>query len=183
MAGGQRHEPVALPPGNDPVPIVQENGWGPGPVWTDREDLASTEIWSPDREAGSESLYRLSYHVNARKLLMFRSEHLKSSTVQIKGRVSSIFEWDCPRSFRVKEKRHTWKKMSIKEFWKITVVTSTVVYKVNVLRIRTALILLLWFPLTVIYPVRSFRKIRIKNCTGNSIGQTRPNNFVILAIE
>ena len=23
-----------LPPGKDPVPIVQEAGWAPGPVWT-----------------------------------------------------------------------------------------------------------------------------------------------------
>jgi hypothetical protein len=32
--GGQRHTLAALPPGNDPVPIVQEAGWAPGPVWT-----------------------------------------------------------------------------------------------------------------------------------------------------
>jgi hypothetical protein len=35
--GGQRHAPAALPPGNDPVPIVQETGWAPGPVWTGAE--------------------------------------------------------------------------------------------------------------------------------------------------
>ena len=28
--GGQRHAPAALPPGRDPVPIVQETGWSPG---------------------------------------------------------------------------------------------------------------------------------------------------------
>ena len=27
--GGQRHDPSALPPGKDPVPIVQESGWVP----------------------------------------------------------------------------------------------------------------------------------------------------------
>ena len=27
-------------PGKDPVPIVQEAGWGPGPVWTGAENLA-----------------------------------------------------------------------------------------------------------------------------------------------
>jgi hypothetical protein len=27
-------------PGKDPVPIVQEAGWAPGPVWTDAENLA-----------------------------------------------------------------------------------------------------------------------------------------------
>ena len=30
---GQRHAPAALYPGKDPVPIVQEAGWAPGPVW------------------------------------------------------------------------------------------------------------------------------------------------------
>ena len=42
----------------DPVPIVQEAGWGPGPVWKGGENLASTGIRSPDRPARSESLYR-----------------------------------------------------------------------------------------------------------------------------
>ena len=38
-------------PGNDPVPIVQEAGWAPGPVWTGAENLSSTGIRSPDRPA------------------------------------------------------------------------------------------------------------------------------------
>ena len=45
-------------PGKDPVPIVQEAGWTPGPVWT---GLAPTGIRSPDRPARSQSLYRLRY--------------------------------------------------------------------------------------------------------------------------
>jgi hypothetical protein len=45
----------------DPIPIVQEAGWAPGPVWTAAENLAPTGIRSPDRPARSESLYRLSY--------------------------------------------------------------------------------------------------------------------------
>jgi hypothetical protein len=45
----------------DPVPILQEAGWAPGPVWTTAENLALTGIRSPDRPARSESLYRLSY--------------------------------------------------------------------------------------------------------------------------
>ena len=43
-------------PGKDPVPIVQEAGWAPGPVWTGAEYLASTGIRSPDRPARSQSL-------------------------------------------------------------------------------------------------------------------------------
>ena len=45
----------------DPVPIVQEAGWAPGPVWTGAENLAPTGIRSPDRPARRQSLYRLSY--------------------------------------------------------------------------------------------------------------------------
>jgi hypothetical protein len=44
-------------PGKDTVPIVQETGWAPGPVWTDAENLASTGIRSPDRPARIQSLY------------------------------------------------------------------------------------------------------------------------------
>ena len=45
----------------DPVPIVQEPGWAPGPVWTGTENLARTGIRSVDRPARSQSIYRLSY--------------------------------------------------------------------------------------------------------------------------
>jgi len=48
-----------LTPGKDPVPIIQEVGWAPGPVWTGAENLAATEIRTPDRPARSQSLYRL----------------------------------------------------------------------------------------------------------------------------
>ena len=56
---GQRHAPAALYPGKDPVPVVQEAGWAPGPVWTGAENLAPTGIRSPHRPARSQSLYRL----------------------------------------------------------------------------------------------------------------------------
>jgi hypothetical protein len=48
-------------PGKDPVPILQEAWWAPGPVWTGSENLAPTGIRLPDRPACSQSLYRLSY--------------------------------------------------------------------------------------------------------------------------
>ena len=48
-------------PGKDPVSIVQEAGWAPEPVWTGAENLAPTEIRSPDRPGRSQSLYRLRY--------------------------------------------------------------------------------------------------------------------------
>ena len=48
--------------GKEPVPIVQETGWAPGPVWTGAESLRPpTEIRSPDRPARSQSLYQLRY--------------------------------------------------------------------------------------------------------------------------
>jgi len=48
-------------PGKDPVPIVREARWAPGPVWTGAKNLVPTGIRSPDRPARSQSLYRLSY--------------------------------------------------------------------------------------------------------------------------
>jgi hypothetical protein len=46
-------------PGKYPVPIVQEVGCAPGPVWTGAKNLALTGIRSPDLPARSQSLYRL----------------------------------------------------------------------------------------------------------------------------
>ena len=61
MGWGSAPRSGRFTPGKDPVPIVQEAGWAPGPVWTGSESLASTGIRSPDRPARSESLYRLRY--------------------------------------------------------------------------------------------------------------------------
>jgi hypothetical protein len=47
--------------GNDAIPILQDAGWAPGPVWTGAENLAHTGFRSLDRPAGSESRHRLSY--------------------------------------------------------------------------------------------------------------------------
>jgi hypothetical protein len=56
-----------------PVPIVQEAGWAPGPVWTGAENLAPTGIRSPDRPARTQSLYRLRYpaHLEVGVLLYY----------------------------------------------------------------------------------------------------------------
>jgi len=58
---GQCHARSLYPWERDTVPIVQEAGWAPGPVWTGAENLASTGIRSPDRPARSQPLYRLRY--------------------------------------------------------------------------------------------------------------------------
>ena len=44
---GQQHAPAVLNPRKDPVPIVQEAGWIPGPVWTGGENLASPPGFDP----------------------------------------------------------------------------------------------------------------------------------------
>ena len=49
--GGQCHALAAFTPGKDAVPIVQEAGWAPGPVWIGAENLAPTGIRSPDLPA------------------------------------------------------------------------------------------------------------------------------------
>jgi len=48
-------------PRKDPVPIVQEAVWAPGPGWTGAKNLAKPGIRSPDRPALSQSLYRPRY--------------------------------------------------------------------------------------------------------------------------
>ena len=58
---GSASRPGRFTPGNDPVPIVQEDGWAPGPVWIGAENLARTGIRSPDLPDRSQSLYRLRY--------------------------------------------------------------------------------------------------------------------------
>jgi hypothetical protein len=59
--GWSAPRPGRFTPGKDPVPIVKEAGWAPGPAWTCEKNLAPTEIRSPDRPARGQSLYRLSY--------------------------------------------------------------------------------------------------------------------------
>ena len=47
-------------PGKDAVPILQEAGWAPGPVWTSGKYRPHQDS-IPDRLVRSQSLYRLSY--------------------------------------------------------------------------------------------------------------------------
>ena len=68
--GGQPHAPAASTPGKDPVHILQEAGWAPGPVWTGRESRPHRDS-IPDRQARSQSLYRLSYPAHTVKRGLF----------------------------------------------------------------------------------------------------------------
>jgi len=66
---GQQHAPAALAPGKNLVPIVQEAGWAPWPVWTGEKSPPPMGIRSPDRPVPSQSLYRLNY--SAHKLAWY----------------------------------------------------------------------------------------------------------------
>ena len=61
---GSASRPDRFTPGKEPVPIVEEARWAPGPVWTGAENIAATGIRSPDRPARTKSLYRLSYRAH-----------------------------------------------------------------------------------------------------------------------
>ena len=50
-------------PGKDPVPILQEAGWAPGPVWTGGKFRPHRDS-IPDRPACCQTLYRLSYRAH-----------------------------------------------------------------------------------------------------------------------
>jgi len=47
-------------PGKDTVPILQQAGWAPGPVWTGGKSRPRRDS-IPDRPVRSQSLYRLRY--------------------------------------------------------------------------------------------------------------------------
>ena len=50
-------------PGKDLVPILQEAGWAPGPVWTGGKSRTHQDS-IPDRPTCSQPLYRLSYRAH-----------------------------------------------------------------------------------------------------------------------
>ena len=56
-------------PGKDPIPILQEAGWAPGPVWTSGK-FRLHQYSIPDRPARSQSLFRLSYSAHIPQLCM-----------------------------------------------------------------------------------------------------------------
>jgi len=66
--GGQPHAPAPSIPGKDPVPILQEAGWAPGPVWMGGKSRPHRDS-IPDRPARSQLLYRLSYPAHSFSLL------------------------------------------------------------------------------------------------------------------
>ena len=72
--GSQPPAPATSTSGKDPVPIVQEAGWAPGPVWTGGKSRPHRDS-IPDLPARSQSLNRLSYpahkwHADAFKIII-----------------------------------------------------------------------------------------------------------------
>ena len=60
---GQQHAPAALYlPGKDTVPILQEAGWAPGPVWTGGKSRPHRDS-IPDRPARSSVAIPTELHV------------------------------------------------------------------------------------------------------------------------
>ena len=81
-------------PGKDPVPIVQEAGWVPAPVWTCVENLAPTGIRSPDRPAVAQSLYRLSYPVHENVWVLKWNGSLIGSWAEVYSYSDSVLTWN-----------------------------------------------------------------------------------------
>jgi hypothetical protein len=70
-------------PGKDTVPILQEAGWAPGPVWTGGKSRPHRDSIA-DRPARSQSLYRLSYRARTyRSVRIFISKIERNFNVQI----------------------------------------------------------------------------------------------------
>ena len=62
-----------LPPGKDPVSIVQEAGWALEPVWTGGKSRPNRDS-IPDSPARSHFLYRLSYRAHIIMVLLLPNE-------------------------------------------------------------------------------------------------------------
>ena len=61
--------------GIDPVPIVQETGWAPGPVWTGGKSRPHRDSIL-DRPARSQSLYRLSCLAYCRTVFIIQTNRV-----------------------------------------------------------------------------------------------------------
>ena len=66
-------------PRKDPVTIVQEAGWAPGPVWTGGKSRPHRDS-IPDRPAPIQSLYWLSYPANSFVQYIYNSNSFNSSS-------------------------------------------------------------------------------------------------------
>jgi hypothetical protein len=77
--GGQLHAPAALPP----VPIVDEAGWAPGPIWTAAKNLATTAVAARNVTNTSPRLTVTARTAGATKLTTTTTTSSSSSAVTI----------------------------------------------------------------------------------------------------
>ena len=84
-------------PGKDSVPILQEAGWAPGPVWTGGKARPHRDS-IPDRPARSQSLYRLSYTAQIRIVFMKKLRALIHFTS--KSKAVPLQAWSGPEGSR-----------------------------------------------------------------------------------
>ena len=119
--GGHRHVPAALPSGKYPIPIVEEAGWAPRPVWTTGYIHIFTYLFVVNcQEAGSILGHTASYdtknelyknlegrYPSLMQVVLetaFRaSEQLRKSSVRMAGRgegtnrVPAEYDYECHR--------------------------------------------------------------------------------------
>jgi len=118
--GGWRQAPVASFWETDPVPIVPEAGWAPGPVWTCGENLASTGISSPDRPPVASrhifttvtiltKAFLLDYAVQNMSLQLFKC--IRISYLQ------TLSSWHICHECCAKSMRTPWKLCRTKRTW------------------------------------------------------------------
>jgi hypothetical protein len=63
VVSGQLHDPAALHPGNyTPIPIGQEAGWAPEPVWTTWREAGSNSDTSAVQPTANRCCYYYYYY-------------------------------------------------------------------------------------------------------------------------
>jgi hypothetical protein len=91
----------------DPIPIVQDEGWDPRPVWTSAENLVPTGTRPRDGPARSEPPHRLSYaglHVSV-TFNIWQSSQLKTSRALEPNH--NVVESTANSSYRIKRNNNT----------------------------------------------------------------------------
>jgi len=72
-----------LPPGKDPVPILQQAGWALEPVWTGGKSRPHRDS-TPNRPARSQSLFRLSYRAHVEVMFLAEIEPYFKAVMAVK---------------------------------------------------------------------------------------------------
>jgi hypothetical protein len=103
-------------PGKDPLPIVQEVGWAPGPVWT-AANLAPPGFDPRTVQPVAQSLYRLSYLAHTKEIGLEinadKTKYMVMSRDQNAGRNRSV-KIDNSSFEKVEEFKYLGKTLMIK---------------------------------------------------------------------